>query len=262
MKRTLPTLSEQLVEIINSTDITKGPQTERMMKVRQLIEVCRIENLRESKRCEERDKKEKELKEQYDKLIIQIEETNKNMKLLEEENQRLTKEENELIDQIGKIKKNKEEYEQKIKECQEKYLQRVENDKKMKEYQQIIDDATKEYTESQTTRQMADKEIMDINKNHDFKKEIKYLTQHLQRLKSEPNVDDQIKMKEDYVEKLTKDCGLVECDHQPEKYRLNQRIKELEEQKVLFQKNLNELNAKMAAPMFDEKKDDAFGSLF
>ena len=181
---------------------------------------------------------------------------------LEEENQRLTKEENELIDQIGKIKKNKEEYEQKIKECQEKYLQRVENDKKMKEYQQIIDDATKEYTESQTTRQMADKEIMDINKNHDFKKEIKYLTQHLQRLKSEPNVDDQIKMKEDYVEKLTKDCGLVECDHQPEKYRLNQRIKELEEQKVLFQKNLNELNAKMAAPMFDEKKDDAFGSLF
>ena len=67
------------------------------------------------------------------------------------------------------------------------------------------------------------------------------MTQHLQRLKSEPNIDDQIKMKEDYVEKLTKDCGLIEYDHQPEKNRLNQRIKELEEQKVMCQKNIDEL---------------------
>ena len=86
MKRNLPTLGEQLVELINSTDFTKGQQTERMMKVKQLIEVCRIENLRETKRCEERDKKEQELKQEYDKLVTKIEETQRNMKVLEDEN--------------------------------------------------------------------------------------------------------------------------------------------------------------------------------
>ena len=173
--------------------------------------------------------------------------------------------EKKLIEELANMKKSKEEYENKINKCNEIYAQRKENDSKMKEYQQLIDTATKEYTDALTSRQMADKQIMEINKHQQSRKEIQYFKSKLQDLEKEEkdqNYDEIIKSKEELIEQLTKDFGMIEFDSIPDRNRTNQRIKELEEQKVNYKKKLNELNQKMAMPGFVPQQEKDLNTLF
>ncbi|BFU26401.1 hypothetical protein conserved [Entamoeba histolytica] len=256
MKRTTPSVSEELIKMINTTDFTKGKATERMLMLKEIISACQIENERERKTNEERDKNEKELEMKYQVIVKEINDIQQRIKEVESTYELLTQQEKSLMDQMNETQEKEKEVVEIIRRQEGVIKRRKENEAAMKLLEREIEVISKDIIDAKKERQDIDKEIMEMNKQADIKREVLSLREKYEKVKPNDNILEIVKDKEKRKKHIEQEIKSLEEKYSQDMNVSKQKIKELEERKPALIEQRNELNRKMATPDFGKQNND------
>ncbi|EKE39127.1 hypothetical protein ENUP19_0012G0031 [Entamoeba nuttalli] len=227
-----------------------------MLMLKEIISACQIENERERKTNEERDKNEKELEMKYQVIVKEINDIQQRIKEVESTYELLTQQEKSLMDRMNETQEKEKEVVEIIRRQEGVIKRRKENEAAMRLLEREIEVISKDIIEAKKERQDIDKEIMEMNKQADIKREVLSLREKYEKVKPNDSILEIVKDKEKRKERIEQEIKNLEEKYSQDMNVSKQKIKELEERKPALIEQRNELNRKMATPDFGKQNND------